>query len=73
VQDKTLTKFVRCPESRPMSKGIPMGFAPRPKPIFPVWGPQNREYSTLNLKPKPTPFMAFLEFRTYHLPERRRV
>jgi hypothetical protein len=56
-----------------MSKGIPMGFAPRPKPIFPVWGPQNREYSTLNLKPKPTPFMAFLEFRTYHLPERRRV
>jgi hypothetical protein len=39
-----------------------MRFAPRPKPIFPILGPQGREYSALNLKPKPTPFMAFLEF-----------
>jgi len=39
-----------------------MGFAPKPKPIFPVLGPQDREYSTINLKPKLTPFMAFLEF-----------
>ncbi len=39
-----------------------MGFAPRPKPMFPVLGPQNREYSTLNLKSQPTPFVAFLGF-----------
>jgi hypothetical protein len=37
-----------------------MGFALEPKPI--VLGPQDKEYSTANLKPKPTPFMAFLEF-----------
>jgi len=39
-----------------------MSFALRPKPIFPILGPQGREYYALNLKPKPTPFMAFLEF-----------
>jgi hypothetical protein len=42
-----------------------MGFALEPKPI--VLGSQDKEYSTLNLKPKPTPFMAFLEFRIQHL------
>jgi hypothetical protein len=54
-----------CKMSRSMSKGILWGFTLRPKPIFPVLGPQNKDYSTLNLKPKPTPFMAFLEFHTW--------
>jgi hypothetical protein len=46
-----------------------MRFAPRPNPIFLVLGPQQREYSTLNLKPKPTPLMAFLEFHKCLLPQ----
>jgi hypothetical protein len=39
-----------------------VGFAPRPKPIFPLLGPQDREYSTTNLKPKLTPLVAILQF-----------
>jgi hypothetical protein len=41
--------------SRPMSKGINLMGALPPtgtKPIFPVLGPREREYSTINLKPK---------------------
>jgi hypothetical protein len=42
-----------------------MGFALGPKPIFPVLGPRDRAYFTINLKPKPGPFMAFLELCTH--------
>jgi hypothetical protein len=55
VLDKTLTNFVRCPDPCPRES---YGVCPQAQ----VLGPQNREYSTLNLKPQPTPFLAFLEF-----------
>jgi hypothetical protein len=46
-----------------MSKGINLmgSLPPGPKPIFPVLGPRDRVYSTINLKPELTPFMAFFE------------
>jgi hypothetical protein len=56
----TLAKILRC--AGPCPRESYGGFAPKPKPIFPVLGPQDREYSTINLKPKLTLFMAFLEF-----------
>jgi hypothetical protein len=42
-----------------------MGFTLEPKPIFSVLVLHDKEYATLNLKPKPTPFMAFSEFRMH--------
>jgi hypothetical protein len=65
AQDKTMQGIGHdinkvCKMSKVIVQGNLMGFAPKPKPIFPVLGPSTD--NTLNLKPKPTPFMAFLKF-----------
>jgi hypothetical protein len=46
--------------SKAAVQGNLMGFAPKPKPVFPVMGPSDKEYFILNPKPKPIHFMASL-------------
>jgi hypothetical protein len=49
-----------CKMSKAAVQGNLMGFAPKPKPVFPVMGPSDKEYFILNPKPKPTHFIASL-------------
>jgi hypothetical protein len=50
--------------SSPMSKGILWGLLPGSSQSSLSWDPQETKInSILNLNPKPTPFMGFLEFR----------
>jgi hypothetical protein len=61
--------------SSPMCKGILWGLPPGPSQYSMSWDARTEniyilsKYSTLNLKPKATPFMSFLEFRKCPLPQ----
>jgi len=56
-----INKF--CKMFKPMSKGLLWGLPPGPSQYSLSWDPRT-EYSTTNLKPKLTPLVAFLEFRS---------